>query len=417
MIKIGKPAVVFRDEKAFLEAEIAISAETALKFKNMTRTLKNCPWRTGRDYPPRAWVNRGSKLYFAVDKSYTKYLCTERSDAFVIALLWYAILTEEDICFEMPMSQKLYQGLTERLIPALCSDKYRQIRLTGSVTSEKLVCQGAVGSGMSCGVDSFYTMRTHQLTHVTYYEYGHIYMFDQNISLEEYYQKVHEMADRMADSASKVAEQSGLGFVYVKTNIDEDFYRGGVIYRAMYGNLACSLAIQKLFCTYISSSSGHGNDLETGLIVPTQNYENLICSSCKTETFEFVSSDFKKRFEKQERLADDPLFAQYAEVCFAPQYLDEQFTVREKNCGECYGCLKTMIVFDLLGKLDRFDRVFDLRKYYADRRKYIKIVADGSRRPELSSLKQSWVDIVHYSKTHSGSLCNVITELDRELDE
>lgn len=407
MIIIGKPTVYTEKEKAFLTADVHIPTEAALRYREITKSLKNCPWRTEEDYPPKAWENGGSKLYFEVEKKYADCLCTERSDAFVIALFWYAMVTGEDIGFETPMSERLYCGLTQRLIPTLCTEPYRPIKLTGSVSSEKLECRGAAGTGMTCGVDSFYTIRTHKLTHLAYYECGHIFhlkgVMDSKVSAEEYYKKAYEIADEKAASAADVAKQSGLEFIYVKSNLDEDLYRGGIIYRSMYGNLSCTLAVQKLFGTYISSSSGHGGDLKTGLIVPTQNYENLLCESCKTETLDYVSSDDAKRLEKLVKLADDALAAQHLDVCF---------NFGEKNCGECYGCLKTMIALDLLGKLNNFDKAFDLEKYYADRRKYIKILADGALCPELASVKETWADIVKYAKAHSGELCAIISELD-----
>ncbi len=409
MITIGKPTLYTKNEKAFLTADVHIPANTALRYKEITKSLKNCPWRTQEDYPPKAWENNGSKLYFEVEKKYADYLCTERSDAFVVALFWYAMLTGEDISFETPMSERLYCGLTQRLIPALCTEQLRPIKLTGPTSSEKLECRGAVGTGMTCGVDSFYTMNTHKLSHLAYYECGHIFhlkgILDDNASIEEYYKKSYEIADEKATAAAEVAKQSGLESLYVKSNLDDNFYRGGIIYRSMYGSLSCTLAVQKLFGTYISSSSGHGDDLKTGLIVPTQNYENLICESCKTETLDYVSSDSEKRIEKLMKLSENALAAQYLDVCF-------NFT--GKNCGECYGCLKTMIMLDLLGKLNNFDKAFDLEKYYSNRRKYIKILADGALHPELVSVKEAWTDIVKYAKAHDGELCNIISELDRK---
>lgn len=410
MITLSKPAVYTKNEKAYLTADIHIPRDVALRYRKITKTLKDCPWRTEKDYPPKAWENGGSELRFEVDEKYADCLCTERSDAFVVAFLWYALLTGEDICFEAPMSERLYIGLTQKLIPALCADGRRQIRLTGPVTSEKSDCRGAVAAGMSCGVDSFYTLRTHKLTHLTYYECGHVFhlygVIDDNASVDEYYRKAFQIADSKAAAAADVAGQSGLDFIYVKSNLDEDFYRGGIIYRGMYVNLSCTLALQKLFKTYISSSSGHGGDLGAGLIMPTQNYENLLCDSCKTETLDYVSSDFVKRFHKIETLADDALAAQYLDVCF---------NFGEKNCGACYGCLKTIVVLDLLGKLDRFRKVFDLEKYYSDRKKYVRILADGALRFRIGSVKASWSDIVKYAEEHNGELCDMILELDRQL--
>lgn len=408
MITIGIPEIIIDNEKAVLEADVNIPEDIAIKYRNETGKIKNCSWRTYRDYPPKA-LNGSNRLKYEVEKKYSDSLCTERSDGFVMAMLWYGIITGSDIAFEKPMSEQLYRGLTGKLIPGLCGSKYKQIRLVGPVTSEKLECRGAIGLGMSCGIDSLYSLRTHDVTHLVFYEAGHIHhlrgIIDDDASIEEYYAKAYEAADRQAANASEIAKQTGKEFVYVKSNLDENFYRGGIIYRSMHASLSCTLALQKLYSTYISSSSGHGENLETGLLVPSQNYEDLICDSCSTETLSYVSSDYVRRFEKIEKLADDRLAGKHLNVCF-------NFTGH--NCGRCFGCLKTMVVLDLIGKLVNFDKAFNLKEYYAEREERIRLLADGAGCPELSSVKESWNDIVEYAKDHQGDLCRMILNIDEE---
>lgn len=408
MIKIYKPEVLIKNDKAVLWAKVFVPQKAALKYKEITKTLKKCAWRTDTNYPPKAWNNDEAVITFEVDKKYAEYLCTERSDAFVMAILWYAMAVGEDIEYTIPLSKKLYQGLVEKIIPAVCKNEYRTIKLIGPNSDEKLLCKGGVGLGMTCGIDSIYSLRTQDdVTHLAFYEYGHAFHLAgvlSNPTLEEYYKKAYEIADFHASNAAKTASESGKEFIYVKTNLDENLYRGGMMYRAMYSNLSCALALQKLFKTYISSSSGHEKDLETGLIVPTQNYESLICDNCKTETMDYISSDCDRRFKKIEKLCDDEIARKYLEVCF---------NFKGYNCGKCFGCLKTMVVLDLIGKLNNFDKVFDLKDYYENRVERIKILADGIKIPEMASLRESWVDIVNYAKTHKSELSTIILELDR----
>lgn len=409
MIRIGKPEIIIDKKKAVLEADVIIPEAAAVKYMNETGKIKNCLWRTYEDYPPKAWKRGGSRLKYEVDEKYADCLCTERSDGFVMAMLWYGIITGEDIAFERPMSQRLYLGITEKLMPELCGNSRRQIRLIGPVRSEKPACRGATGLGMSCGVDSLYSLRTHDATHLAFYEAGHIHhlrgLLDDHAPIEEYYAKAIIEADRQAADAAEIARQTGKEFVYVKSNLDENFYRGGIIYRSMHASLSCTLALQKLFSKYISSSSGHGGNLETGLLVPSQNYEELLCESCRTEALDYVSSDCIRRFEKIRKLADDSLARKYLNVCF---------NFAGHNCGRCFGCLKTMVVLDLLGTLDNFGEVFDLKAYYAERTERIRLMADGACRPELSSLKESWKDIVEYAKSQKGELSRMILDIDEE---
>lgn len=66
MIEIKQPKVVSDSVSATLEVVISISEER-------------------------------SKIWFKVEKKYEEYLCYERSDAFVIAVLNYAMRNKHDI--------------------------------------------------------------------------------------------------------------------------------------------------------------------------------------------------------------------------------------------------------------------------------------------------------------------------------
>ena len=405
MIKINRPRIIENGEKAILQTSIYIPECAAIKYKEITSTIKNCPWRTKEDYPPCVWQSGYSELRFEVDIKYSSFLCTERSDSFVVSMLWYAIITEEDIEFEAEMSKLLYEGLTQKLIPAICKDEYRKIKLIGPITSKKIDNFGAIGLGMTCGADSFYSLLTHDVSHLAYYESGHIFnlngVVNNNISVVDYYKKAYEIADEKATNAKEVAIQNNKEFVYVKSNLDEDFYRGGIIYRSMYCNLACTLALQKLFKTYISSSSGNSKDVEVGLLIPTQNYENLICDSCKTETMSYDSSDFERRLDKIKYISNSSITNKYLDVCY-------NFTGH--NCGKCYGCIKTMVELDILGKLDDYSQVFDLKDYYANRKERVRVLAEGSIKKEMSSVKEAWIDIVEYARTHNSKISKIVLE-------
>ena len=162
---------------------------------------------------------------------------------------------------------------------------------------------------------------------------------------------------------------------------------------AMYRYFACMLSLEGLFSTYISSSSGHSTGLiEVSLHVPTQNYEELMIEALQTEGFHYMTSDHALRPEKIKAIADDPDFQKYAEVCFNSGKQSE-------NCGKCYGCWKTMIPLDQIGKLDLFSESFDLREYYADRKKVFRDLIEFSRMPEADSARETVAQILELAKT------------------
>ena len=405
MITIGKPRVEIGEGNAYLKARVTVDDRSAETYARKTADLKNCCWLTASDYPPAVWRERGGELWFRVPTEYAEYLTPERSDAFVVAMLWYAMLTGSDIEFETPMSKRLHAGLTERLMPVLVAVDAAAVRLVGPVSEEALPCAGAVGTGMSCGVDSFYTMVSHgadleePLTHLTHYSDGNI-IPPGSTDVEGTYAKLEETIAAELRKAEKVAEGAGLPLVPVRTNLDRDFYRGGQIYTAMYRHLACTLAVGRLFGTYLSSSSGHGADLGAKLIAPTQNYERLICGSCRTESLAYVSSDDVSRMEKLKAVADNPLFQRYASVCF-----------NDCACGECIGCWKTLFPLDILGKLDRFGGLYDLKRYYAHREEYVREFVKYATWPQLASVKVTLEQIVRLAESEPGDSARRFREI------
>ena len=118
MISIGTPYITKSDKAAYLRAKVHISDNTAKRYLQKTSTLINCAWLTEVDYPPAIWNDPDCNLWFSVPAEYADHLCCERSNAFVIVMLWYAMVTGSDISFEAPISERLYNGLTQNLIPA-----------------------------------------------------------------------------------------------------------------------------------------------------------------------------------------------------------------------------------------------------------------------------------------------------------
>lgn len=414
MITIGRPYITTENDTAYLRAPVQISEDTARIYLEKTAPLKNTAWLTAFDYPPAFWQEEDCNLWFSAPSQYAEYLSTERSNAFVIAMLWYAMITGSDIRFEAPMSRKLYDGLTQKLIPALMPEstasadgaQTRQIQLDGPVTGEPIECAGGVLTGMSCGVDSLYTLHCYdrpdapegkRLTHLAYYDCNYLLPFlNPPYDINAIYREKEQVFSHIIDHAKVIADHHDLPLIVMRSNLDEDFYRGGRIYGSMYRFLACTLVLEPLYGTYISSSSGHdSNMVEASLTVPTQHYEGLLCDCCQTETLHYVTSDDASRPEKLEALADDEDVQKYVAVCYDAGPHGE-------NCGRCYACMKTMIPLDIIGKLDRFGESFDLKKYYSEREDVYRDLILFSQRPEASSARESVQQILQLASKYDN---------------
>jgi predicted aldo/keto reductase-like oxidoreductase len=81
----------------------------------------------------------------------------------------------------------------------------------------------------------------------------------------------------------------------------------------------------------------------------------------------FSSGENCSRVEKTDIVSTHPLSYEYLNVCLAA----------EINCSRCYKCQRTMVTLDLLGKLDLYNKVFDLNDYQTHRSKYFGLVLAG----------------------------------------
>ncbi len=197
----------------------------------------------------------------------------------------------------------------------------------------------------------------------------------------------------------------------VENNLDKDFYRGGYIFSAMYRYTACSLALEHLFSVYLSSSSGHeDHTVDISLYSPTQLYEDLLCECLQTETFRYMTSDHDLRVDKIKAIADDEDFQAFAEVCFNQE-------AGHKNCGDCFGCWKTMIPLDFLGKLDLYDRCFDVNKYYSNRRKVFEDLIRFSFLPKSVSARDTVKQLLALAKKTPSSAGREFSEVWHSIND
>jgi len=307
---------------------------------------------------------KSSTAYFEVDEEYRDYLCDDRADSFLVAFLFYALTLGTDIHVKAPVSQALLYQIESSLIDFLVAiypeRKFRRIRISSDSLAEPCVTQGAVGTGVSCGIDSLTTIfRHHQhempgmrLTHLCFFDTGSHGRLDDMRSLQ-----LFEFRKRLATDFS---HEIGLPLVEVRSNLSELIPLPFAITHT-YLNCAAVLALQRLFSTYYYSSGSTALGFLKTNVDPAY-YDIYLLPLLSSRSVRFYSSEENLgRYQKTKVVVSNRLSHKYLNVCNATG----------ENCGNCNKCIRALITLDALGVIDNFGSVFDLNAYRKKRNSYL----------------------------------------------
>ncbi|MDR0964364.1 MAG: hypothetical protein LBM60_07090, partial [Clostridium sp.] len=105
-------------------------------------------------------------LYYEVPREYKRYLCTERSDAFILSILQYAMFHNLSVSWVAPVTQRLLYQLKTIFMSAISERfplRYHEIALLGDTTTEELPkSTWAAATKVSPSVEAFYTILKHR---------------------------------------------------------------------------------------------------------------------------------------------------------------------------------------------------------------------------------------------------------------
>ncbi|WP_164667405.1 hypothetical protein [Virgibacillus doumboii] len=318
-------------------------------------------------------------LWYEVEEKYSEYLTDETADGFFVGLLFYALKNGYDIEVSAPVSQNLYYSINNYLAPLLAKiHGFSNIKITcEELITEPIKSKGAVGTGLSCGIDSFATIIDHlsnscpesyKITHYTFFNVG---SHGDNGG-----EKARKLFKERAEITRKYAREFGKEFISVDSNISEilsmNFRKTNTL-----RSLSAVLILQKLFNVYYYSSS-----------VPlyrfklkkedSAGFDIFNTNMLSTETIRFFSScPIITRVEKTKLVADYTPSYKYLNVCFFSKH----------NCGKCPKCLRTLLTLEIIGKIENYSDVFNLEAYYKNKNKFITtILAEKGNNPTLNEI-------------------------------
>lgn len=333
MIRIETPKVISDSETAILEVYINID-------------------------------NKREKIWFKVDKKYEQYLCYERSDAFVIAVLNFAMRNRHDIICDAPISEDLYYNIDKYLIDAISSYNplFYRTKIEANIATDTLPCAGAVGTGISCGIDSLHVLacqtnlrfKKHNVTHLTFNNVG---SHGEGSHAKKLYQ------ERLA-LPKRFAEEYGFEFVASDSNlmdvISQDHFKSHT-----YSSMFAVYCLQKLYSIYYYASAGYRYHEFTLIDKETNSsgsYEMLSLPLLSTKNLRIYSEgEGMSRLTKLKDVVNYRPSYKYLNVCLKTS----------ANCGVCEKCVRTLLEIDALGKLEKYKEVFDVEYYKQHKQWYL----------------------------------------------
>lgn len=377
MIVIEKPEVVVIGSKARLHSNIVIDGLT-----------KN--------------------IWFEVDLKYKEYLCYERSDAFVVALLNYAMREGHDINCKSPMGEDLYYQINTYLIDAVYqgSKVLYKTTITADIDSSQLPTGNAVGTGISAGIDSFHSIaenshsrfKNHNITHLTFNNVG---SHGEGERAERLYAQRLQLARNFASEYKYELVESNSN---IHDQIEQEHYLTHT-----YTSCFAVFCLQKLYSTYFYSSSFSFLEfsLKDNERYGSDFYELLILSAFSTNNMKILSEGATvTRLAKTLTVSSYEPSYKYLNVC------TESF----ENCSKCEKCTRTLLALDALNKLDYYESVFDIKYYRNNKQHYFETLVyknfiKSVNYVELYPLLQNQINLTTKLKVYPKLVRPFITSL------
>lgn len=314
--------------------------------------------------------NKEETLWYRVSPEYGKYLCDNCADSFVVSFLNFAMKFDCDIRSAYPISKKLMYQLTTQVIPQLAVTSKgfgHEIGIFADTYSEAFRNESGVGTGMSCGVDSFATLYEYtelcdtpeyRLTHLTHFNvgahHGQTGSFKPELQRELYLKDV-ELVQRFCDEYNYklIAVDSNITEV-----IDDLFGYMDFEFYHTYLNVAAVLLLQKLFSRYYYSAAINLDGFKISLNEDPAYYEKWLLPNLSTESVTFYNSNKNwTREDKLKLISNYPPSYDWLKVCVKG----------ETNCCKCVKCMRTIMGLDAIGKIDLYAGSFDPKIVAANR--------------------------------------------------
>lgn len=289
------------------------------------------------------WGEQAFDLWYSYPAEWSDAVTADRGDPFLAAFLVPAMLLNETLVIDAPVSPKLLEAARTTIQDIICCFDRRARRIAveapnGPVADRK--DPGGNGLFFSMGVDSCYSLvkniRDHDasneaVTHLITVEGFDVYLWES-----------YRFAP-MLDSIQQVAMDTSKAVLRVTTNLRDLTDRVADWPRLYHGSALASVAL------------GLGSAMRSVRVAASHTYDRLFPLGSHPLLDPLWSTEHTtvmhdgceaNRLEKLELIAASDVILDNLRVCIADQ-------TNDYNCGKCEKCLRTMIGLHVLGALSR----------------------------------------------------------------
>ncbi|WP_136707699.1 hypothetical protein [Agromyces sp. H66] len=324
-------------------------------------------------------------LWFAVESEHAE-LITPKADAFAVALLLPAMRYQRDLHLGGAVDEVLLHRLNreaQSLVQAM-HPNYSRISVSADEARPSAARGRGVATGFSGGVDSLAVLAEYALASGVPEELRITHLLSNNVGA--FGDGGRELWSARYRALAPVAEELGLPFVKVDSNLETHFTRMGFLQTHTFRNAAVAHALSAgIGRTYYASAVAYGDaGISSGGEIAYADGFLLPLLSTPSLTIESANPDLS-RVEKTLALATNP-FRTHLDVCIDP---DPQ---RIGNCSRCWKCVRTMFTLEVAGMLDEFTPVpFRLEPYREARSAFTAeiLASDGPLLRELRAFAES----------------------------
>lgn len=304
-------------------------------------------------------------IWFSLNKASDCKFQADRYDCFLVALLYPAMILNEDMIINGKVSEKLLFNINNYIkhFIRLYSKTKNDIKINCTETTNEVYKESVhIGTGFSGGVDSLCTIYDHlEIEKNKNYKIDTLMFFNTG-SHGVYSSKITE--SKFYDRYYYLKEFSPLPFYALNSNIHKfhEFIVDSHQKTVTFTNVAGILSLQNYFSKYyVASSLSYEETLDYGkkrLNICTESFEPILLPLLSTENITIIPDGQQyNRVEKTIKILNYELARKSLNVCVSHKVSNS------KNCSSCTKCLRTLYTLESIDKLDNFASLFDLKTY------------------------------------------------------